>query len=246
MVPDPFDCVPSQGKPYYSGSDYNGEKLPHLDRFIFSPAHYALVLYVALIEAKRMAPEGLNDFNKDGSTVELISAEHSPGAEITSGSLAQALSVAGGIAIGRRIKQETGNTWVMMSDGEFQEGQTWEAVQTLAHYKLDSIKVIVDVNGQQCDGPIESVMSLRSLQNKLNAFGAHAEEVDGHDMEAFDRLANMDTQGKPLFILAITDPTRGVSLLNTKRPTLHYLRFSSENEKFSFQQAYDKMLKEPQ
>ena len=244
MIPVPFKSVPGQGNPYLSGAAYNGPQDPELDRFIFSPAHYALVLYVALIEVGRMAPEGLADFNKDGGTVELISAEHSPGAEVTSGSLAQALSVASGIAAGRRMKGHTGCTWVMMSDGEFQEGQTWEAVQALAHYSLDSVKVIVDVNEQQCDGPMDSVMSVGSLQDKLNAFGAYAEEVNGHDVEAFDRLAQTDTGGRPLFILARTNPTQGVELLESKRPTLHYLRFSSDEEQQAFQNAYDVMAQE--
>ncbi len=78
----------------------------------------------------------------------------------------------------------------------------------------------------------------------MNAFGAYAVDVDGHDVESFDRLAHTDTGGKPLFILARTNPTRGVELLETKRPTLHYLRFSSVAEKQAFQQAYDAMAEE--
>lgn len=244
MIPVPFKAVPGPGQPRLSGAAYNGPTGPALDRFIFSPGHYALVLYVTLIEMGRMAPEGLRDFNTDGSTVELISAEHSPGAEVTSGSLSQALSVAAGIAMGRKLKGHSGNTWVMMSDGEFQEGQTWEAVQTLVHYQQDNVKVIVDVNGQQCDGPMDAVMPIEPLAEKLNAFGAHAVSVDGHDVAAFDRLAQSDTKGKPLFILARTNPTRGVELLETKRPTLHYLRFASAAEKQAFQQAYDAMAQE--
>jgi transketolase len=244
MIPEPFLGVPGQGRPYVSGADYNGAKSADRDRFIFSPAHYALVLYLALIEVGRMAPEGLDKFNEDGGTVEMISAEHSPGAEITTGSLAQALSVAGGIAMARRMRGEAGNTWVLMSDGEFQEGQTWEAIQTLSAYGLDKVKVIVDVNEQQCDGPMESVMPVGSLKDKITAFGAVAFDVDGHDVEAFDRAANTDTNGKPLFILARTNPTQGVPLLETRRPTLHYLRFSSDDEKQQFQSAYETMLSE--
>lgn len=244
MLPAPFESVPGQGRSYRSGAAYNGPQTPELDRFIFSPAHYALVLYVALIEVGRMAPEGLEEFNSDGSTVELISAEHSPGAEVTTGSLAQALSVAGGIAMARRMKGHSGKTWVMMSDGEFQEGQIWEAVQTLAYYKMDSIRVIVDVNEQQCDGPMDSVMPIDPLAAKLNAFGACAVDVDGHDVAAIDRVAKTETKGKPLFILARTNPTQGISLLEIKRPTLHYLRFASAEEKQAFQNAYDLMAQE--
>ncbi|MEH6592387.1 MAG: 1-deoxy-D-xylulose-5-phosphate synthase N-terminal domain-containing protein [Halioglobus sp.] len=244
MIPEPFVSVPGQGRPSISGADYNGAKSPDNDRFIFSPAHYALVLYLALIESGRMAPEGLDKFNQDGGTVEMISAEHSPGAEVTTGSLAQALSVASGIAMARRMRGETGNTWVLMSDGEFQEGQTWEAVQALAAFGLDSVKVIVDVNEQQCDGPMDSVMPMGSLAAKLNAFGAAAFDVEGHDIEAFDELANRDHDGKPLFILARTNPTQGIPVLESRRPVLHYLRFSSEQEKSMFQTAYEEMVSE--
>lgn len=244
MIPDPFVCVPGQGRPYISGADYNGSKSPEKDRFIFSPAHYALVLYLTLIETGRMAPEGLDKFNQDGSIVEMISAEHSPGAEVTTGSLAQALSIASGIAMARRMRGETGNTWVLMSDGEFQEGQTWEAVQALAAFGLDNVKVIVDVNEQQCGGPMETVMPIGSLSDKLNAFGAAAFDVEGHDIEAFDELAQRNTGGKPLFILARTNPTQGIPVLESRRPVLHYLRFSSEEEKSMFQTAYEEMLSE--
>ena len=120
---------------FFNGGMYNGPNEPQFDRFIFSPAHYALVLYSALIEVGRMAPEGLEQFNQDGSTVEMIGAEHSPGIATTTGSLAQALSQAGGIALARKRRGDAGSVWVMMSDGEFQEGQTWEAIAALAYHK---------------------------------------------------------------------------------------------------------------
>jgi len=98
LVPPAFIGVPRAGKPVASGSGYHGAAHPDRDRFIFSPAHYALILYAALIEMGRLAPESLDAFNRDGSTLEMIGAEHSPGFTTTSGSLSQALSVAGGVA----------------------------------------------------------------------------------------------------------------------------------------------------
>lgn len=244
MIPNAFVGVPSKDNPdFFNGCAYNGPQSPTYDRFIFSPAHYALVLYVALIESGRMAPEGLEAFNTDGSTVELIGAEHSPGVETTTGSLAQALSQAGGIALARRIKKETGRVWVMMSDGEFQEGQTWEAVQALAHYKLDNIGVYVDVNRQQCDGAMADVMEIRNLSAKLEAFGARAFDVDGHDIEALYAPSQLEPDGRPLFILANTDPCRGVPRLNDNAPILHYLRFKSDGEKAAYQKDYELMAK---
>ena len=238
MIPQPFVGVPGHSNPeFFNGGSYNGPKTPEYDRFLFSPAHYALVLYVALIEAGRMSPEGLESFNIDGSTVELIGAEHSPGIETTTGSLAQALSQAGGIALARRLRKEPGRVWVMMSDGEFQEGQTWEAVERLVHYSLDNVGVYVDVNRQQCDG----AMDLGGLAGKLSAFGARAFDVDGHDLEALNQPAELERDGRPLFVLANTDPFRGVPRLQNNAPVLHYLRFKSEDEKAAYQQDYQQM-----
>src|SRR5258708_16558237 len=147
MTPLSFPGVPSaHNADFFNGSLYNGAHAPHLDRFFFSPAHYALVLYATLIEMGRMDAQGLEQFNQDGSTVEMIGAEHSPGMETTTGSLAQCLSQAGGVALARKLKGETGRVWVMMSDGELQEGQTWEAFAALAFYKLDNVGVYMDVN----------------------------------------------------------------------------------------------------
>jgi len=145
MIPQPFAGVPGPDNPdFFNGGEYNGPKAPEYDRLIFSPAHYALVLYTALIEVGRLTEEGLSQFDQDGSTVEMIGAEHSPGVETTTGSLAQALSQAGGIALARKRRGDAGDVWVMMSDGEFQEGQIWEAIAEAAKFGLDNLKVIVE------------------------------------------------------------------------------------------------------
>lgn len=241
LHPRAFEAVPGPQAPRVSGGIFHGEPGPDLDRFIISPAHYALVVYAALIEAGRLDEAALDQFNKDGSTVEMIGAEHSPGFETTTGSLAQALSTAGGIALGRRLKDETGRTFVFMSDGEFQEGQTWEAVQALAYYRLDSVRVVVDVNRGQCDGPMDSVMTIEPLATKLKAFGASVDSIDGHDIAALTHSLERPT-GKPHFVLAYTDPTRGVPLMNERRPVLHYLRFTSDDERARYQEFYDSLL----
>ena len=231
LKPSAFTGTPRAGAGYETGARFNGESAPDRDRFFFSPAHYALPLYVALIETGRMHPDGLSEFNKDGSTVELIGAEHSPGFETTTGSLSQALSQAAGVAIARRMKGEAGLIWVMMSDGEYQEGQTWEAFQAIAFHRLDNMRVIVDVNEQQCDGPMELVMKIEPLAERLRAFGATVVEIDGHDLAAMDAATTRAEPGKALVILARTDPARGVPLLNERCRMLHYLRFTSAEEK---------------
>lgn len=242
MIPPPFPGVPSKDNlNSFTGSGYNGPKAPHLDRFIFSPAHYALVLYSVLIETGRMAPEGLEQFNQDGSTVEMIGAEHSPGCEVTSGSLAQALSQAAGIALARRQRGETGWVWVFLSDGELQEGQTWETLAVLSAYRLDNVGIYIDVNGQQCDGTMEAVMNMEPLTAKLEAFGARVFEVDGHDVNALAAPAALAPDGRPLVVLARTDACHGLDLMRERSPKLHYLRFTSEEERQSYQKVYQQM-----
>jgi transketolase len=232
MIPPPFPGVPGPNNPnYVTGVGYNGPKAPHLDRFFLSCVQYALVLYATLVEVGRMAPEGLEMFNKDGGTVEMIGAEHSPGHEITSGSLGQGLSQAAGIALGRRLKGETGRQWVFMSDGEFQSGQTWETIQTLSYYKLDNIGIYVDVNGQQCDGKTEDVMTIEPLQSRLEAFGARVCKVNGHDIKALTAPADLPPDSRPLFVLAYTNTSQGMDILEERKPKLHYVRFKDEQER---------------
>ncbi|MEN8040471.1 MAG: 1-deoxy-D-xylulose-5-phosphate synthase N-terminal domain-containing protein [Actinomycetota bacterium] len=242
MVPRPFSGVPGPDNPdFFNGGEYNGPKAPQYDRFIFSPAHYALVLYTALIEVGRLSEEGLEMFDADGSTVEMIGAEHSPGVETTTGSLSQALSQAAGIALARKRRGDTGKVWVMMSDGEFQEGQIWEAISEAAKFDLDNLKVIVDVNGQQCDGCMDAENYVDPLTGRIRAFGASAVEVDGHDLDALDEGMSMET-GKPHFVMALTDPTRGLPLFGERAPLLHYLRFVSDEEKAKYEAAYEEMV----
>lgn len=242
LIPQPFDDVPSAENPdYFNGGAYNGAKAPHLDRFVFSPAHYALVLYSVLIEVGRLAPEALDLFNKDGYTIEMIGAEHSPGVESTTGSLAQAISQAGGVALARKMKGETGRVWVYMSDGELQEGQTWEAIQALAWHKLDNIGIFIDMNGQQCDGAMCDVMNIDPAHERLEAFGARVFDVDGHDIEALYHPTTLEPDGRPLVVLARTDPTRGIPLLKERAPKLHTVKFKNTAERERYRLAYHMM-----
>ncbi len=237
-VPRRFAGVPSsRNQDSFTGAGYNGPQTPDLDRFIFSPVHYALVLYAALIEVGRLAEEALEAFNQDGSTVELIGAEHSPGHEVTAGSLAQAISQAGGIALARKLRREKGRVWVFMSDGEFQEGQTWEALASLSFHRLGNIGVYVDANAQQCDGAITDVMTIEPLAERLRAFGAEVHETDGHDLNALAAPSNLPVTDRPLVVLARTDPCRGLPLLQERAPKLHYVRFKDQAEFDRYQHA---------
>ena len=241
-IPAPFPGVPgADNKDYFTGAAYNGPHRPELDRLFFSPVHYALVLYAALIETGRLGEEGLDHFNKDGSTVELIGAEHSPGHEVTAGSLAQCLSQAAGVAWARRQRGDAGHNWVYMSDGEFQEGQTWEAFAALDFHNIDSLTVVVDANGQQCDGPMDGVGGVEPLGDRLRAFGAVAVEVNGHDVEALVAAAATEHVGKPLVIIARTDPCHGIPELRKRGPKLHYVRFKDDAERALYRRILEGM-----
>lgn len=239
LIPVPFNTVPGPQNPHpIRGASYNGPRTPQYDRFFLSPGHYALVEYAALIEVGRMAPEGLAEFNRDGSTVEMIGADHSPGFEVMSGSLAQALSIAGGVALARKIHGDTGLVWVFLSDGEMQEGQTWEAFAALSYYHLDNIGVYVDVNGHQCDGKMDTVMNIEPVHSRLEAFGAIVVDVDGHDVQALAAPTDYLRHGKPLVVLAHTNPCQEIDVLESRQPFLHYVRFKSDQELASYQAIY--------
>ena len=245
-IPPPFSGVPSRENPDpWRGGLYNGPARPELDRFYFSPVHYSLCLYTALIEVGRLSPLALERFNEDGSTVEMIGAEHSPGVESTAGSLAQTLSVAAGAALARRIKGEPGRVWVFMSDGEFQEGQTWEALAAAAHHGLGNLGAYVDANGQQCDGDMAGVMGVEPLAARGQAFGARVAEVDGHDPAALAAPALAPADDRPLLVLARTDPCRGVEPLRARAPRLHYLRFKDGDERRQYEALLGEMEAAP-
>jgi transketolase len=231
-VPLPFRGVPSASNPdAFTGAGYHGPFAPDFDRFIISPAHYALVIYSALIETGRMDDAALDHFNKDGSSVEMIGAEHSPGMEVTTGSLAQGLSMAAGIGWARLKKGETGKVWVYMSDGEFQEGQTWETLAAMSHHAISNIRVVVDVNRQQCDGAMSSVLDLGDLAGRIASFGVPTVSIDGHDLDAFRQATAAADPGRPLVILANTSPFQGMDFLQRRFPRLHYVRFKSTTER---------------
>ncbi|MGO9108363.1 MAG: hypothetical protein ACLP9L_03940 [Thermoguttaceae bacterium] len=231
LLPGPFPGVPGPNNRGLSpGTAFHGPRAPQYDRFILSPSQYALILYAALVEVGRMAPEGLLDFNRDGGTVELIGAEHSPGHELMSGSLGQGLSQAAGIAYARKRKGETGRVWVLMSDGEFQSGQTWETLQAMAFHKIDNLGIYVDVNGHQCDGRMDQTMNVEPLEKRVESFGCRALRVDGHDLDALAVPAELPPDGRPTVVLAITDTCREMDILRANAPKFHYFRFKDDAE----------------
>src|SRR5512146_1309788 len=241
LVPKPFPGVPGPHNPgYFTGAAFNAPGKDK-DRFFLSPAQYALVLYATLIETGRMAEEGLLQFNKDGSSVEMIGAEHSPGMETMTGSLGQGISQAAGIAMARKRKGETGRVFLFMSDGEFQIGQTWEALQAMSHHMLDNVIIYVDVNGFQCDGKMCNVMDIEPLDKRLEAFGCRVFRVNGHDVKRLADVAELTPDGRPLVVLCDTDAARGIEVLKARAPKMHYVRFTTEEEKNRYRSALEEL-----
>ena len=231
IMPGKFPGVPGPDRPFFTGGCYNGPPGPAYDRFILSPAQYALVLYAALIETGRMDPAGMAEYNKDGGIVEMIGAEHSPGMELTTGSLGQGISQAAGMALARKLRGDTGRMVLFMSDGECQSGQFWEAVQAISHHRLGNILAFVDVNAFQCDGPVASVMRLEPFDDRLRAFGVHVHRIDGHDLNALSLASEQTVPEKATFILCDTDPCRDMPILQKRFPKFHYVRFKDEAER---------------
>ncbi|MBM4761109.1 1-deoxy-D-xylulose-5-phosphate synthase N-terminal domain-containing protein [Bacillus sp. B15-48] len=243
FVAPPFAGIPGDdNKDYVTGAAYNGPTGPGYDRLLISPAHYAVVIYAGLVEAGRLSPESFKSFNVDGSTVEQIGAEHSPGFELTTGSFGQAISQAGGIAHARKMKNEDGRVFLFMSDGELEEGQTWEGIQAAAHYKLDNLVVYVDVNGQQYDGWTKDVMNIEPIDARIEAFGGTCVKVDGHNIEEVVQASQTPTVGKPLFVLCYTNAAQGLPELDHRKPHLHFVRFK-DNEVEQFKAILEDMKK---
>ena len=243
MVPVKFSGAPSsKNSNPISGMLYNGVRNSTNDRFFLSPTHYAMALYATLIECGRLGDKGLDEFNTDGSTVEMIGGEHSPGHETNGGSFGQTISQAAGVAWARKRKGDTGKVWIFLSDGECQEGQTWEALMAISFYSLKNIRIIVDANGQQVDGRCENVMQIDPLHEKFAAFGAEVRRVNGHDILAIYKAFNKSSAAeKPIVVIADTEPFRGIPLLEERYPNLHYIRFKNESERERYRSALKKM-----
>lgn len=242
-VPPPFSGAPSaRNETHVSGAAYNGAKDSASDRFFLSPTHYALTLYATLIESGRLDPEGLSQFNADGSTVEMIGGEHSPGHETNGGSFGQTISQAAGVAWARLRRGDSGKVWIFLGDGECQEGQTWEAIMAMAFHRIDNVLIVVDANGQQVDGRCTDVMAVDPLDEKFRAFGAESLRVDGHDLIALERAFRTPHPSKPLVVVADTSPVRGIDLLTERYPHLHYVRFKDEGERARYRHAYEEFM----
>jgi transketolase len=189
------------------------------DLFFLSQGHISPVFYSTLARAGYFEVSELATFRKIDSRLQGHPTPHDglPGIRIASGSLGQGLSVAIGAAQSKVLNGDKELVYVLMGDGELQEGQVWEAAMYAAHHKVDNLIATIDLNGQQIDGPTEQVMSLGSLQAKWEAFGWEVIEMNGNDMNDVIRgldLAKIKTRkSKPVMILMQTDMGFGVDFM---------------------------------
>ena len=204
---------------YFGGHLRHDSKNPQWkerDRFILSKGHACPVLYSVMAEAGYCPVDKLNTFRQMGSIYQgHPDRRFFPALEASTGSLGQGLSVALGMGLAARLDKSPSRTYVVLGDGEIQEGQIWEAAMFGAFHKMDNVCAIVDYNKIQLDGWVKDIMSLEPLADKWRSFGWHVIEADGHDLAKVDAAFTeaAATKGKPTCFLAHTVKGKGVSFM---------------------------------
>lgn len=190
------------------------------DLFFLSNGHLSAGWYSVLARSGYFPVEELKTFRKLNSRLQGHPAthEHLPGIRVASGSLGQGLSVAIGVAEAKKIDKDEHLVYVMMGDGELQEGQVWEAAMYAAHHKMDNIIATIDYNGQQIDGPVAKILDLKNLRAKWEAFGWEVNEIkEGNDMKSvldgLETAKSLAGKGKPVMNLLYTQMGYGVDFM---------------------------------
>ena len=197
------------------------------DRFLLSHGHYAIAHYAALIEAGVIPESELESYGSDDSRLPMSGmATYTPGMEISGGSLGQGLIIGVGMALALKHKKNPAFVYNSMSDGELDEGSTWEAAMSAAHHQLDNLICLVDINNQQADGASKKVLGFEPLADKWASFGWHVQRCDGNDLpavlQAFD-TARALAEKKPRVMLFDTLMGKGVPFLE-QREKNHFIR----------------------
>ena len=199
------------------------------DRFLLSTGHYAIGHYAALAEAGIIPVKELETYGSDDSRLPMSGmSTYTPGMEISGGSLGHGLSIAVGAALGLRYQGSGSRVYNFLSDGELDEGSTWEAAMGAHHHRLGNLTAMVDINALQADGKTDTVLRTEPVTEKWQAFGWYAQRVNGNDvgalLAAFDNAAAQAAAvGRPSVILCDTKVGRGVPLLED-REKAHFMR----------------------
>ena len=204
---------------YINHMNFNKDNYQNINRdyFVLSKGHVCPVLYAVLAQIGCIPKEELDTLRKVGSRLQGHPAmdKHVPGIEISTGSLGYGLSIGVGIAKGMKTLKQDNRVYVLMGDGEQQEGSIWEAVMCAPHFKLDNLCAIVDCNGLQIDGKVEDILNINPISDKYKAFGWNVIEIDGHNLKEIDDAYSKAKQckGKPTVIIAKTIKGKGVSFM---------------------------------
>ena len=188
---------------------------PGVDRLVCSPGHYVIGFYAAAAETGLLPEEALASYGQDGSVLEAIGSERTPVLDYVCGSLGQGLSAAAGFALSDRLRGREARTFALVSDGELEEGQVWEAAMFAAHHRLAALTVLLDANNSQVDGPVESITTIEPIAARWAAFGWAAVEVDGHSVTAVIAALTEAAERsiRPTAVICRTSTRRGLDCL---------------------------------
>jgi transketolase len=210
---------------YFHELRYDPENLgwADRDRFLLSTGHYSIALWAALAEAGIIPVDELVTYGADNSRLEMSTLDTTPGVEVIGGSLGHGLGQGVGQALGLRLDRSDSRVFVELSDGEMQEGSTWEAAMSASHFRLDGLVALVDCNGIQADGPV--VLDMEPVADKWRSFGWETFEIDGNDMDAVvATLAGARQRNcKPKAIVLRTLPGKGVRRIEQSEKS-HFFR----------------------
>jgi transketolase len=191
------------------------------DRFLLSTGHYSIALWAALAEAGVIPVEELASYGADDSRLDMSTLDTTPGVELIGGSLGHGLGQGVGQSLG--LRGSGARVFVELSDGEMQEGSTWEAAMAASHFRLDGLVALIDCNGIQADGPV--VLDMEPVADKWRAFGWEVFEIDGNDMGAITGAlaAARATDGRPKALVLRTLPGKGVARIEASEKA-HFFR----------------------
>lgn len=208
---------------------YAGRYQSGRDELVVSPGHYVIAAFAAAAEVGLLDEAALETYGFEDSALEAIGTERSPAVDLVTGSLGQGLSGAVGLALSRRLRGVTeGSVFAVVSDGELEEGQLWEAAMFAAHHRLDNLVVLLDANNSQVDGPVSSITTLEPIAAKWAAFGWTAFDVDGHDVDALAAaLDAAQAADRPAVVIGRSSTTYGISVLPPDADG-HFIKLPSE------------------
>lgn len=216
----------------FPSNDPSGE---NRDFMVLSKGHGVMAQYSCMFEKEWLSDAQIDQYFSDGSSLSGLADSRVPGIEATTGSLGHGFSVAVGLALGAKLKSSDQRTFVIVGDGEINEGPIWEAAMFASHHKLRNLFLIVDENGFQAMGRTDEIINLTSVEEKFESFGFETVSVDGHDTSALTKSFNdliSSSSDKPKAIIAKTVKGKGVSFMENDN-VWHYTRLNQESHQLA-------------